>query len=122
MLLHTLVENAVKHGVAQVRGAGRIEIYAQGDADTLILEVRDNGPFDSLALAQDRPFDPSRQARPEGEHFGLRSIHDRLRGHFGDRATLSLTRDAANGLTVARVEMPLVRTQEQRDTSILGRR
>jgi signal transduction histidine kinase len=112
MLLHTLVENAVKHGIAQVRGAGRIEIYAQAEGDTLILEVRDNGPG----------VDPPRRSRPDGEGFGLRSIHDRLRGHFGERAALSLARDTANGLTIARVEMPLVRTQEQRDTSILSRR
>lgn len=116
MLLHTLVENAVKHGISQMRGAGRIEIYARGESDTLVLDVRDNGPFDSLALTQDRPVAGA------SENFGLRSIHDRLRGHFGERASLSLTRDAANGLTIARMQMPLVRTQEERDSSILSRR
>ena len=120
MLLHTLVENAVKHGISQLRGAGRIQIYAGGEGDTLILEVRDNGPG----------IDAARGPRPEGastalgsgESFGLRSIHDRLRGHFGERGSLSLTRDTANGLTIARIEMPLVRTQDERDSSLLSRR
>ena len=116
MLLHTLVENAVKHGISQLRGAGRIEIYARSEDDRLLLEVRDNGPFDVGAAAG-----PSTSLRT-GESFGLRSIHDRLRGHFGERASLSLSRDTANGLTVARVDIPLVRTQEERDSSILSRR
>jgi hypothetical protein len=123
MLLHTLVENAVKHGISQVRSAGRIEIHAHGEGDTVILEVRDNGPFEPRPLAQDRSgFAAHPGARPDGESFGLRSIHDRLRGHFGERASLSLTRDGAHGLTVARVVMPLVRSQEERDSSLLSRR
>jgi signal transduction histidine kinase len=112
MLLHTLVENAVKHGISQLRGTGRIDISARSEDDRLVLEVRDNG----LGLTGSAP------SRPEGESFGLRSIHDRLRGHFGERASLSLTRDTINNLTIAHVEMPLVRTQEERDSSILSRR
>ena len=51
MLLQTLVENAVKHGISQIRGAGRIEIRARVEDDTLILEVTDSGP----GLRPDRP-------------------------------------------------------------------
>lgn len=112
MLLHTLVENAVKHGISQVRGGGRIDIYARAEDDTLVLEVRDNGSG----------VTGTARSKPDGESFGLRSIHDRLRGHFGERASLSLTRDTVNNLTVAHVEMPFVRTQEERDSSILSRR
>jgi signal transduction histidine kinase len=101
MLLHTLVENAVKHGISQLRGTGRIDIRAAAGGDMLTLEVSDTGPGI-------RPRDPERSA---GENFGLRSVRDRLRGHFGDRATLSLTRDDARGATVARIDMPLVREQ-----------
>lgn len=111
MLLHTLVENAVKHGISQVRGAGRIEIHARAEHDTLILEVHDTGSG----------LDETCGEHAGGESFGLRSIHDRLRGHFGERASLFLTRDALRGVTIARVEMPLVQAQESRDQSILSR-
>jgi hypothetical protein len=43
-----------------------------------------------------------------GEQFGLRNIRDRLRGHFGDAASFVLDRDVRAGLTIARLEMPLV--------------
>ena len=96
MVLQTLVENAVKHGISQVRGTGRVEIRATAAGETLVLDVVDSGPG---------PQQMNR--RSSGEGFGLRSIRDRLRGHFGDRASLSLTRDEARGVTIARVEMPL---------------
>ncbi len=97
MLLHTLVENGVKHGISQVRGAGRIDVDARSDGDVLVIDVRDNGPGPHNV--------PNRST---GESFGLRSVRDRLRGHFGERATLSLSRDEALGTTVARIDMPLV--------------
>jgi signal transduction histidine kinase len=98
MLIHTLVENAVKHGISQIRGAGRIEIRAKTDGATLVLEVSDTGPG----------LDAQRSERPAGESFGLRNVRDRLRGYFGDRASLSMMRDSGRMLTIARLEMPLV--------------
>jgi signal transduction histidine kinase len=97
MLLHTLVENAVKHGISQVRGAGRIEILAAAEDDVLLLEVTDTGPG----------WQESSEGRGE-ESFGLRSVRDRLRGYFAARASLELMRDNVRGLTVVRVRMPLV--------------
>ena len=99
MMLQTLIENAIKHGVSQTRGPGRIDVIVRTASDVITVEVRDTGPGANA---------PSVQAR-EGEGFGLRSVRERLQGHFGDRASLSLTRDDAAGVTVARIVMPVVR-------------
>lgn len=99
MLLHTLVENAVKHGISQIRGAGRIDIHARAGDATLVLEVVDTGPG----------LEGTPRERTNGESFGLRSVRDRLYGHFGEQATLALSRDPARAATIARIEMPLVR-------------
>ncbi len=74
MLLQTLVENAVKHGISRVRTPGRIEVTASQQAGELTLEVRDTGP--GIETTQAKPS-------PSGESFGLRSVRDRLEGHFG---------------------------------------
>jgi two-component system LytT family sensor kinase len=44
MVLQPLVENAVKHGIARRRAAGRIEVRARRLDDMLELSVRDDGP------------------------------------------------------------------------------
>lgn len=102
MLVHTLVENAVKHGIAQLRGPGALDVVARVAADRLVVEVVDNGPGPGAHT------DTAGLGRRVGEQFGLRSVRDRLRGHFGDAATFTLTRDEAQGRTVARMELPIV--------------
>lgn len=97
MLLQTLIENAVKHGVSQAREPGRIEVTARATAEQVVLEVRNTGPASNAAAPAAR----------EGEGFGLHSVRERLKGHFGDRASFALTRDDTAGVTVARITMPL---------------
>lgn len=98
MLLQTLVENAVKHGISRLRTPGRIDVQARRDGTRVRLEVRDTGP------GPDAAHDPRPAA--VGESFGLRSVRDRLEKHFGGAASLALQRDGE--VTVAAIEMPLV--------------
>jgi sensor histidine kinase YesM len=115
MLLQTLLENAVKHGVSQARGPGRIDVIVRTTSDQVTLEVRNTGPVTDLRELQKR--DPSTRGADGsaarsgqgGEGFGLHSVRERLKGHFGDRATFGLTRDEAAGITVARIAMPYVK-------------
>ena len=108
MLVHTLVENAVKHGIAQLRGHGLLEVVARVGGDRLTVEVIDNGP--GPGAHADSPGVPRRV----GEQFGLRSVRDRLRGHFSDAAAFTLARDDARGRTIARMEMPVVAPDTRR--------
>ncbi|MCC6992364.1 MAG: histidine kinase [Acidobacteria bacterium] len=102
MLVHTLVENAVKHGIAQVRGHGTLDVVATAAGARLTIDICDNGP--GLEQTPER----AAFARRAGEQFGLRSVRDRLRGHFGEAATFTLMRDPLRNLTIARIDMPLV--------------
>ena len=99
MLLQTLLENAVKHGVSQARGPGRIDVIVRTTSDQVTLEVRNTGPGAESRAGRSR----------EGEGFGLHSVRERLKGHFGDRASFGLTRDETAGVTVARIAMPHVK-------------
>jgi signal transduction histidine kinase len=107
MLLQTLVENAVKHGISRVRGAGRIDVRALRDRGRLRLEVRDTGPGPAAAATDTLPH-------ADGEGFGIRSVRERLAGYFGPDAHLELTRE--DSTTVARLELPIV----QQTSPILG--
>ena len=103
MVVQTLVENAVKHGLTEVRGTAMVSVAAHVEKDRLVISVTDNGPgFTSDALAA-----TERVSSRNG--YGLANIRRRLRGYFGDDAALIIRRDEGDGLTVVSVEMPLGR-------------
>jgi LytS/YehU family sensor histidine kinase len=74
-------------------------VLVRTTAAEVVVEVRDNGPGPGASPALPR----------DGTGFGLRSVRERLAGHFGDRAHLSLTRDETGTTTIARIVMPVVR-------------
>jgi hypothetical protein len=108
MMVQTLVENAVKHGVALVRGPAAVEVVARRDNDCLVVTVADSGPgFTSGSGASS----PGREAREAGRStnggYGLANVRQRLAGYFGASAALGIERDAARGRTVVSVSLPL---------------
>jgi signal transduction histidine kinase len=99
MMLQTLVENAVKHGVASVRGPALVEVVAREDSGRVVMSVRDNGP----GFQESRPTTPE---RPRGG-YGLVNIRQRLEGYFGSDATFTVNR--SEGLTTVSIALPLLR-------------
>jgi signal transduction histidine kinase len=92
LILQPIVENAIRHGVAAVSSAGRVDVSAAVRGDRLELAVRDDGPGMDAPSAQ------------RGSGTGLRNTRDRLTQLHGDRATLRVSSDA-RGTTVT-IELP----------------
>ena len=103
MMVQTLVENAVKHGVSRVRGTGVVRIKASVQSGRLVIEVADNGEGFSDAE------EPSLLEDRRGTGFGLKSVQERLRGYFGSEAHFSARRDNQNSLTLVSLEIPLAK-------------
>lgn len=98
LILQPLVENAVKHGICEVCGPGRLAIRARVAQDRLRVEVEDNGPgFDPALLEETREAS-------DGHGYGLHNVRTRLRGYFGDDARLDV-RTGEDG-TVMALELP----------------
>jgi LytS/YehU family sensor histidine kinase len=81
MMLATLVENAIKHGIEPLPKGGRITVLACREADDLCITVTDTGA--GLPSAQDA-------ATVVGDGVGLANTADRLRSLYGDAASLSV--------------------------------
>lgn len=89
LILQPIVENSVKHGITERAEAENIVIRAERAGDALLLRVTDDGPgfrADSI---------PS----PRGG-LGLANTRERLRGLYGDEASLSVEDEPAGGAAV----------------------
>jgi LytS/YehU family sensor histidine kinase len=90
LMLLTLVENAIKHGLSPLREGGRIDVRATADDGRLRVEVADTG----------QGF-----VKTGGGGTGLANIRARLASQFGEAARFSLTLNSPTGV-VATLELP----------------
>lgn len=93
MMIATLVENAVIHGLSPVPAGGRIRVTARELHGKLIVDVIDDG----------RGLQGT-----WGGGVGLANIRSRLASEFGSQAQLTLVERAEGGV-IATVEIPLAR-------------
>jgi len=90
MMLLTLVENAIKHGLEPRGSGGKVEIGAEIADGSLTVNVVDNG----VGFA------------PKGDGgVGLANIRERLKALYGSRAELIITVPPAGG-TCATIKLP----------------
>ncbi|MEO8385008.1 MAG: ATP-binding protein, partial [Betaproteobacteria bacterium] len=84
MMLITLVENAIKHGLNPTAAGGRIDIFARLHGGVLEVEVSDTGVG----------FQAS-----SGHGIGLANIRSRLTALYGGQAQLTLEPRTPNGVS-----------------------
>jgi len=76
MLLQTLVENAIKHGIAELPSGGLLKVSAGLQAEVFALTVENTCPNSAI--------------NPASDGIGLRNATERLRHLFGANASLRL--------------------------------
>lgn len=89
LLLQPLVENAIRHGIAQKIGGGRVQITSTRADNMLLLTVQDNGPGLSKA---------KREALNTG--VGLSNTRSRLETLYPDRYRFEFSEPPGGGLAV----------------------
>lgn len=94
LTLQPLVENAIKYGVAHRAKGGRLEVAATFEGDTLVLEVRDDGPG-APANVQDA-----------AQGMGLRAVRQALETRYAGRANFAVTTAPGEGFAVV-ISLPL---------------
>ena len=91
MMLHMLVENAIKHGLEQLPAGGHLAIEAVQSGGQLVLIVSNDTP-------------PTQTPRP-GMGIGLRNIAQRLALLYGERAALNV--QPGEGRFIVTLTLPL---------------
>ncbi|HBI69531.1 MAG TPA: sensor histidine kinase, partial [Massilia sp.] len=96
LMLISLVENAVKHGIELKKGPARIAVSA-------MRRQADDGALLELAVADDGL---GFGGATSGSGIGLSNIRERLKHLYGDAAALSLRANDGGGVTAA-IVLPL---------------
>lgn len=91
MLVQTLVENGIKHGVARIPAGGEIQVTARVDHSELDLRV----------------VSPIARPAESAPGVGLANARERLRLLFGDRASISLDAPESASAATAHVRIPI---------------
>jgi signal transduction histidine kinase len=100
LMLLTLIENAVKHGIGRTPRGGGIVVSAKAEQGFIELHVADNG----AGLAQtSRESALSRQPKQSG--VGLVNIRERLAAIYGANAALMLKANEPSGV-IATIRLP----------------
>jgi len=98
LILQPLVENAIKHGISENKGGGKLEIVAERhievEHNVLRLIVRDSG-------ASKKP-----RSIVGKTGVGLGNIRERLESYYGDNAGLALD-FGKDGWTTAEIRIPI---------------
>jgi LytS/YehU family sensor histidine kinase len=87
-LLQPIVENAIRHGIAQREDNGLVTTLIERKQDQLHLRVRDNGPGFSV------PAQP-------GHGIGLKNTEERLAHFYPSRYDLKVSEPESGGFEVA---------------------
>lgn len=89
--VQTLVENAIRHGIAKTPDAGRLRVEAGRDGDMLVISVTDDGAgIDTDGITPGH---------------GIENTRERLRALYGDNASLDV-RKRPEGGTIAILRVP----------------
>lgn len=94
MLIQLMIENAIKHGIAQQADGGTVQLVIQSHEDALKISVKNTGTLAS-AVADSRA----------SAGVGVQNIKDRLALLYNGAAHFSLGEEA--GMVEAKVTLPL---------------
>ncbi len=92
MMVQTLVENGIKHGISKITAGGEVQVDAKVNGSNLIIEIRNTGKFDEEALKN-------------SHGFGVSNTKHRLSLLYGENASLTLTNEH-NNTVLTKLKIP----------------
>ncbi|RUO31809.1 sensor histidine kinase [Aliidiomarina sedimenti] len=91
MFLQPLIENSIKYAIARLEEQGTIEINARVEVETLVIQVKDNGPVAVHEI-------PKRSNKGGG--VGLSNTAERLKALYGKQYSFNLFANDPTGCIV----------------------
>ncbi len=105
LLIQTLAENAIKHGISHLPEGGKIWVYAAKEGEKeLIIKVCNSGKYD-----------PLQRKRNDSHGIGLTNSRRRLKLLYGERAQLQIFNE--DDRVICKVNLPIddIKTTQQNE-------
>lgn len=96
LALQPLVENAVRHGLANKPGGGTVSVVAEDRGAEALINVEDDG----IGMNPERLDAELANAHLTGAHVGLGNINNRMRAAFGNDYALVVETEEGAGMKV----------------------
>ncbi|HEU4717655.1 MAG TPA: histidine kinase, partial [Bacteroidia bacterium] len=91
LMVQTLVENGIKHGIARLPGGGKLEIASQNNDSGTLITIRNSGTYDAEKKSE--------------SGFGMKNTLERLALLYGDTAKFSIANEN-NGTVITELFIP----------------
>ena len=92
LMIQTLVENGIKHGISTLKTGGYIHIFSKVEGEKLHIQIRNSGHLDMEKLES-------------GQGFGLNNTKKRLELIFGDQSQFFITNEKP-GVVLTQIIIP----------------
>jgi two-component system LytT family sensor kinase len=96
LALQPLVENAVRHGLANKPGGGTVSVVAEDHGTEALINVEDDG----IGMDPERLDAELANAHQTGAHVGLGNVNSRMRAAFGNDYALVVETEENAGMKV----------------------
>lgn len=117
LILQPIVENSLYHGLELKKGKGELKIDIWSEAESMILEVEDNGvgmSSDQAAKINEFLKEPpsfSDLGKRDKQSIGIKNVHSRIELYYGNNYGLTFE-SCLNEGTKVRIRIPLVKEPE----------
>ena len=92
LVLQTLVENGIKHGISKLTQGGQLLIHAIIDNNVLKIELKNSGTYNEQHISE--------------TGFGLKNSIERLKYIFGETASITISNDYSNNMVLTTITIP----------------
>ena len=93
MMIQTLVENGIKHGISKITIGGQINIESEVNNSNLVINIKSSGQLEEDALRNSKGF-------------GIANTKHRLNLLFGEKASFTLSNEDEN-FVLAKLKIPI---------------
>ena len=93
MMIQTLVENGIKHGVSRRTEGGKITVNSKMNGSFLVIQIKNSGQFDENSLRRSKGF-------------GIDNTKQRLNLLYGEKAIFTIKNESPD-VVLAEIKIPI---------------